>query len=303
MPRRDAQVHKTISRMMRTSKWQPPIWYPVMLAYPPTLPPPLKLQNEKRRAYDLPPNVRPSQLLDKRPVNIVYPEDRLRKQFFKDHPFEAFRARSIVESAEVQPQGIAGEMWERLAQRGRNPSPEDCIQFTLNLHQVKGMALSDAYREAVHQYRALRAEHAIMLSFACQEADAYGAEFKSTELTRLERREAAELKKWKEAQAEHARRFSRSKKWRADPVLPPEAWSEGEAYMARLRAGGGPALWTDLVEESEAIVAKADAALYVDSFRVDGIRGRHEDDEPVVAAPSRRREEEPEDADAHAAPF
>lgn len=59
----------------------------------------------------------------------MYLEDRVRRRFFKDHPFEAFRARSLVESnLEVAPDAgteVKGKEWARLAQRGRNPTPEE----------------------------------------------------------------------------------------------------------------------------------------------------------------------------------
>ncbi|KZT53780.1 hypothetical protein CALCODRAFT_500727 [Calocera cornea HHB12733] len=290
MPRRDAQVHKMLSRLMRNAgRSTPPIWYPAMLAYPPTLPPPLKPQHEKRRAYDLPPDVRPSHLLDKRPLDIVYPEDQLRQQFFKDHPFEAFRAKSLVEMQEVREEPLTGPMWDKLVQRGRNPSPEDCIAFALNLHREKGIPLSDAYRTAVHQYRALRAEHTIMLSFACNEADAYGAEFASYELTRLEKLEEAELQKWREELARTEERIRRSKKWRMDPVLPPEKWTQGEGYMRRLREGGGPRTWQeldlDLAGGLEVSTTQVDS---MDTWKVDARKSRQEVDElngPLRPAP------------------
>lgn len=58
---------------------------------------------------------------------VVYLEDRVRRQFFKDHPFEAFRARSLVENdLEISPEHeVQGKQWTRLAQRGRNPTPEE----------------------------------------------------------------------------------------------------------------------------------------------------------------------------------
>ncbi|EJU00078.1 hypothetical protein DACRYDRAFT_81744 [Dacryopinax primogenitus] len=283
MPRRDAQVHKTISRLLRGSNKPPPIWYGAMLAYPPTSPPPLKLQNQKRRAFDLSPNVTPSQLLDKRPVNIVYPEDRLRQQFFKDHPYEAFRAKNLVESREVGEEAINGPEWQRLVQRGRNPTPEDCIQYSLNLHQTMHMPLSDAYRSAVHQYRALRAEHAIMRSFACAEADAYGAEFSSYEFDRLHRMEEAELEKWRLAQQGEKERLARNKKWTATPNIPPAEWSAGDIYMQRLRQGGGPRLRSEIVyPESGINSAETTQTQVVDTFLADGSRLRTEDDEDIL---------------------
>lgn len=63
--------------------------------------------------------------------DIVYLEDRVRRQFFKDHPFEAFRSRSLVEArVELQDEHpVSGENWTRLEQRTRNPTPEEWVQF------------------------------------------------------------------------------------------------------------------------------------------------------------------------------
>jgi hypothetical protein len=40
-----------------------------------------------------------------RPQEIVYPEDRVRRQFFKDFPFEALRPTSLVEGQDLRDEG------------------------------------------------------------------------------------------------------------------------------------------------------------------------------------------------------
>lgn len=61
-----------------------------------------------------------------RPMKIVFPEDEIRRQFFRDHPFEAYRPKSLAEGesvqAEKQPSGVA---WTELRQRTIVPSPEE----------------------------------------------------------------------------------------------------------------------------------------------------------------------------------
>jgi len=60
-----------------------------------------------------------------KPVDIVYEEDRIRRQFFKDFPFEALRPVSIAESRDVSVEDeISGANWTRLAQRGSYPTVE-----------------------------------------------------------------------------------------------------------------------------------------------------------------------------------
>ena len=58
---------------------------------------------------------------------VVYLEDKIRRQFFRDHPFEAFRARTLVEShAEVEEEHpVKGVEWKELIQRSRNPTTEE----------------------------------------------------------------------------------------------------------------------------------------------------------------------------------
>lgn len=63
-----------------------------------------------------------------KPQEVHYLEDRLRQQFFRDHPFEAFRPRTLVENGEVEEEHpIQGDNWTRLRQHGRNPSSEECV--------------------------------------------------------------------------------------------------------------------------------------------------------------------------------
>lgn len=131
------QVHKQTSRLLagKFGRWEP-IWYQAVLENPP-LPLPARAR-ALRTDYDLPLSKQAAALaapaaaskrsrpFDPRPLPIVYAEDELRRQFFQDHPFEAFRPKSIVEDGIVEPEHpVQGKEWTRLRQRGRNPSPEE----------------------------------------------------------------------------------------------------------------------------------------------------------------------------------
>lgn len=127
------QVHQQASRLLRENYLKKePAWYRAVLEHPP-LPLPAKAP-PPRSEYDIPsdpsaihsPTTKNSKAYSPRPLPIHYVEDELRRQFFSDHPFEAFRATSIVESAEIEAEHpIRGKEWTRLIQRGRNPSPEE----------------------------------------------------------------------------------------------------------------------------------------------------------------------------------
>lgn len=137
-----AQVHKQVARLARTGYLkEEPRWYKAVLEHPPFPLPPRSSPNRSPTAvdqvpYDLPTtslsssNLRKPQKIKTPP--IVYLEDEVRRQFFRDHPFEAFRERSIVEENIIEPEHpIRGKEWNRLSQRGRNPSHEECVQIPI----------------------------------------------------------------------------------------------------------------------------------------------------------------------------
>ncbi len=123
-----SQVHEQVSRLMRGNYIKKePAWFKAVLdnpplALPPKSPPP-------RTVYDLKPTsstkLRPHSV---RPVPIYYIEDDIRRQFFKDHPFETFRPTTLTESDQIEhTHRITGIEWKRLRQRGRNPTPEEYV--------------------------------------------------------------------------------------------------------------------------------------------------------------------------------
>ena len=118
-----SQVHKQVGRLMRADYIQTePAWFKAVLEHPP-LPLPPKAP-PTRTSYDW----LPGRAQKPRPLPIYYVEDDVRRQFFRDHPFEAFRPTTLVEGARVEDaHHIHGQAWTRLRQRGRNPSPEECV--------------------------------------------------------------------------------------------------------------------------------------------------------------------------------
>jgi len=129
-----SQVHKQASRLTRAGFLKtPPVWYEAVLEHPPLPLPPR--EPPARTSYDSAP---PKQTFatkktpGPRPLAVNYIEDDIRRQFFRDHPFEAFRARSITEAGAIEDEHpINGLQWTRLNQRGRNPSPEEYVDVFL----------------------------------------------------------------------------------------------------------------------------------------------------------------------------
>ena len=109
---------------------QQPAWYQAVLDYPPLPLPPRAPPS--RTAYDQQPSQGSSTAKlrrhDLRPPPIYYIEDDIRRQFFRDHPFETFRPTTLVEAGSIEAlHPMQGKAWTRLRQRGRNPSPEECV--------------------------------------------------------------------------------------------------------------------------------------------------------------------------------
>lgn len=73
---------------------------------------------------------RPAGTRHPRPREIVFPEDEVRRLFFLDHPFEAYRPVSLVEGEKVSaPRGPTSLAWTDLAQRSTVPSAEESVPF------------------------------------------------------------------------------------------------------------------------------------------------------------------------------
>jgi small subunit ribosomal protein S23 len=130
-----SQVHQQVSRLMKANFIQrPPVWYNAVLAHPP-LPLPAKAP-PARTPYDAKPQ-EPTKASNPKnppikPLPIYYVEDDIRRQFFRDHPFEAFRPRTLTEAEGVHPHQVSGKEWTRLRQRGRNPSSEEYVPCSLD---------------------------------------------------------------------------------------------------------------------------------------------------------------------------
>jgi small subunit ribosomal protein S23 len=137
MARRIAsQVHKQASRLTRSGFIKTlPAWYQAVLDHPPIPLPPR--EPPSRTSYDSKP---PKQALAPAPkklqgphrqLPISYVEDEIRRQFFRDHPFESFRPRIITEAGTIEEEHpVRGLQWTRLLQRSRNPSSEEYVFFS-----------------------------------------------------------------------------------------------------------------------------------------------------------------------------
>ncbi|KAH8990148.1 mitochondrial ribosomal protein S25-domain-containing protein [Lactarius hatsudake] len=230
-----SQVHKQSSRLVRAGLIRtPPVWYQAVLEHPPLPLPPR--EPPSRTSYDSAP---PKQ----------------RAFFFRDHPFESFRPRSLTEAGAIEDEHpIGGLQWTRLSQRGRNPSPEE---------YAHGLALSDAYAASVAQFRTLRAVQHVATRFAAQQASiAHGARFGPSATARGFAAEGAVL----EADERRSERLDDStrlarRRWRMVPLgnggssSSGSEWSRGEEYVRLWREGVRPDYSPALTEPIEPTVS------------------------------------------------
>lgn len=119
-----SQIHKQASRLLKAGFLKrEPAWFQAVLEHPP-LPLPARAP-PSRSKFDLPHSLKKPAAIAEKPLEIAY-LDELRKQFFRDHPFEAFRPTTLVEGGEIEGEHpVSGSAWKRLRQRTRNPKPEE----------------------------------------------------------------------------------------------------------------------------------------------------------------------------------
>ncbi|KAI0407816.1 37S ribosomal protein S25 [Xylaria palmicola] len=172
-----ARVYQTVTNIMRERirpfvKVQKPAWYDVVESIPPSetvtrpYPPQHKQHNPKTR--------RPSRLFQ--PQQIVYEEDALRHQFYKDHPWELARPRMIIET-----DGRDAERydWSKgLQQPGMPLCGESVVQRQMwMMYNVQGMTEAKAYDMVRREFYALRHAEDVERRIAKEEAMKVGAYF------------------------------------------------------------------------------------------------------------------------------
>ncbi|KIR42775.1 hypothetical protein I307_01125 [Cryptococcus deuterogattii 99/473] len=144
-----SQVPSAVSRLLQGQVIStPPTWFNPVLSHPPPQLPPYQVKSRPRASDS---GIKSGDFIDTvpipagelerrdklrgykqrkgRPLEIAYEEDRVRRQFFKDFPFEALRPVSMVEGREIDVRGkVLGEEWVRLEQRGSYPTVEEALE-------------------------------------------------------------------------------------------------------------------------------------------------------------------------------
>ncbi|KAL2265286.1 hypothetical protein VTJ83DRAFT_6386 [Remersonia thermophila] len=110
-----------------------------------------------------------------RPTRIVHPEDELRRDFFRDHPWELARPRMLLE---LDGQDARHRDWSKgLRQPGMALSGECVVQRQLWLMENHGLSKQAAYDVARKEFYHLRHQEEVERRLAVEEARMYGAYF------------------------------------------------------------------------------------------------------------------------------
>ncbi|KAL4944935.1 hypothetical protein BDV06DRAFT_186170 [Aspergillus oleicola] len=137
------------------------------------------------------------------PVEIKYEEDQLRKEFFKDHPWELARPRILVETTGKDSEHYD---WRKLEQPGKRLDGESVVQRQLwLLNNVPDITKSAAYDIARREFYRLRLKEDIERRVAAEEAEATGANFGPTHLEigmQLENQQHEAWRQWARTEAQ-----------------------------------------------------------------------------------------------------
>ncbi|KAL1960218.1 hypothetical protein VTO42DRAFT_8761 [Malbranchea cinnamomea] len=131
-----------------------------------------------------------------KPMQIRYEEDELRKEFFRDHPWELARPRVVLEN---DGKDYLRYDWNKLQQPGKRLDGESVVQRQLHLlHTVPDITKQEAYDVARKEFYQLRHQEDIERRVAQEEAKAAGAYFGPSLLEIGMELENQEYERWKE---------------------------------------------------------------------------------------------------------
>ncbi|KAL4785725.1 mitochondrial ribosomal protein S25 [Aspergillus varians] len=137
------------------------------------------------------------------PVEIKYEEDQLRKEFFRDHPWELARPRILLESSGKD---FEHYNWKTMQQQGKKLDGESVVQRQLwLLNNVPNMTKPRAYDTARREFYRLRLQEDIERRVAAEEAEATGATFGPSRLEvgmELENQQHEIWKQWAKTEAQ-----------------------------------------------------------------------------------------------------
>ncbi|GAB7346578.1 hypothetical protein MBLNU457_5766t1 [Dothideomycetes sp. NU457] len=162
------RVHQAATRLLETKRLrEPPPWYDIIGSMPPS---------ERLTRPALQRNVNKSKKTSRmfQPIKIEYPEDKLREEFFGDHPWELARPRVVLED---DGKDFHKHDWSRIQQPGKPLDGESVVQRQRWLMANESLSKAEAYDKARKEFYDLRHTEDIERRVAKEEAMYVGAVF------------------------------------------------------------------------------------------------------------------------------
>ncbi|KAJ8099388.1 mitochondrial ribosomal protein S25-domain-containing protein [Lipomyces tetrasporus] len=186
------EIIKRTSRLLQTGVVKgEPAWFKAVLAHPPSTSDTVQRVNivQLRQKH---PHLSVKKLM--KPMEIVYPEDRIRKLFYRQHPWELTRPRILVEHDALDFQRCD---WSKIEQDYKALDGESVVQRSLWLMRNKELSQDEAYDIARKEFYSLRVKETIERQTAEEEARMFGAVFSKSYNQRGLENEAESLEEWK----------------------------------------------------------------------------------------------------------
>lgn len=191
---RPLRVHQAATQLLGTEKLaNAPPWYNVVATVPPTQTL-VRTQPLRHRLNTRGTRTRkPSKLFQ--PEKIFYEEDKLRREFFGDHPWELARPRVVLENDGTD---ARRRDWSQIRQEGRPLNGESVVQRQMWLMKnVPDMSKAMAYDQARQEFYDERLQEDVERRVAKEEAAATGAYFGKSMLQTGMELEDKEYERWK----------------------------------------------------------------------------------------------------------
>ncbi|PKK70574.1 hypothetical protein RhiirB3_369984 [Rhizophagus irregularis] len=156
------QLHNHVSRLFTGKIIKSlPVWYSAMKNIPPgqSLLRNTKSHSQKHLKTKVP-----------RPQKIYYMLDALRKDFYRDHPYELLRPQILIEQDGGFVEKILGNLKFPCRVTGEN-----VIKYQEYLIKKKGMSKNDAYIQACNEFYKIRAREEVAERVAEEQALLFGA--------------------------------------------------------------------------------------------------------------------------------
>ncbi|QSL65031.1 hypothetical protein MERGE_002335 [Pneumocystis wakefieldiae] len=188
---RPLQIHILTSKLLQINYIKrEPKWFRPIIEAPPNFNLLRKLSPQFLRIKK---SLKPNLL---RPQNIEYPEDQLRRRFFKDHPWELARPRNLIE---YNGKNIEHYSWSQLHQKAKPLDGESVVQrqFWLMTYAKPKRTEENAYTEALSEFYVARAQEQILQIVSEDEAKMHGAKFDKSHIEISVMSEQNILKIWR----------------------------------------------------------------------------------------------------------